>query len=288
MGSSESKSPSLEYDTPWRKMGEKHTLQEKLRNFTLDNPEIKFVRILVAGEVGAGKSSFINSINNAFQDRITSGALVDATAGTSFTKVYKTHYIREKDGKNLPFVFNNIMGLENGDNQGVQVQDIVTAFNGLLKEGYKFNPVNPASKNDSTYKNNPNVSDQIFCLVYIIAANNVSLIDVKIINKMKQIREAASELNLPQVIIMTKVDEACPLVKNDITKVYTSKKIKEKMETCKDLLGVPMSHIFPVKNYHEEIDTVNDLDVLILKALEQIVNIAREALRDQKSHENVK
>lgn len=51
-----------------------------------------------------------------------------------------------------------------------------------------------------------------------------------------------------------------------------------KMQECSNLLGVPMNHIFPVKNYDEEIDTEDDTDVLILRALTQIVQIANDKL----------
>ncbi|KAF4074909.1 hypothetical protein AMELA_G00228680 [Ameiurus melas] len=254
-------------------------MEQKLRDFKLNTPNVRFVRILIVGEVGAGKSSFIKSINNVFQERITCGALVDTTSGTSFTKIYKTHYIEGKDGSRLPFVFNDIMGLESADGQGAHVKDIITALKGFLAEGYKFNPANHVSEKD--YKTNPQISDQTFCLVNVIAANKVSLIDQKLIQKLKQIREVASEYNLPQVIIMTKVDETCPLVKRDLRKVYTSKKIKEKMQECSNLLGIPLCHIFPVKNYHEEVDTNDDMDFLILKALDQIVNLANDALKSQ-------
>lgn len=41
----------------------------------------------MVGPAGAGKSGFINSVNNAFQGRITSDALSDAVAsGKSFTQ----------------------------------------------------------------------------------------------------------------------------------------------------------------------------------------------------------
>lgn len=61
-------------------------LRKDLRGFQLSNPNIKHVRILLAGAVGAGKSSFINSINSAFQGRVTGDALADTTSGTTFTK----------------------------------------------------------------------------------------------------------------------------------------------------------------------------------------------------------
>lgn len=50
------------------------------------------------------------------------------------------------------------------------------------------------------------------------------------------------------------------------------------IEECSNLVGVPINHIFPVKNYHHEMDTDEDMDALIFKALDQIVNIAVDAL----------
>ncbi len=55
------------------------------------------------------------------------------------------------------------------------------------------------------------------------------------------------------------------------------------MQECSNLVGVPMSHIFPVKNYHEEIDTHNDIDVLILRAFTEIVYIADDLLNRRKT-----
>lgn len=37
-----------------------------------------------------------------------------------------------------------------------------------------------------------------------------------------------------------------------------------------------MSHIFPVKNYSEEIETNDDIDVLILQAFTQIIQTAND------------
>ncbi|KAK2817759.1 hypothetical protein Q7C36_021692 [Tachysurus vachellii] len=255
------------FDYPWRRMpwGEKDKIEHKLRTFRLKGTSARFVRILVVGEVGAGKSSFINSVSNVFQGRITSEALVDSTGGTRFTTKYKTHYIEAEDGSSLPFVFNDIMGLEDRES-GAKADDIIRAINGLLQEGHNLDtPVT-----DFNCRSNPSVEDQTTCLVNIIAADKISMMKEGVIDKLKKIRQVATERNMPQVIIMTRPDVACPLVQQDLRKIYTSKKIKEKMKVCSNKVGIPMNHIFPVKNYHEEIDTDDDMDLLILKALDHI------------------
>ncbi|XP_060716847.1 interferon-induced protein 44-like isoform X2 [Tachysurus vachellii] len=251
MGQEESKPPppQPEFDHPWRKMpwGEKDEIEHKLRTFKLKGTSAQFVRILVVGEVGAGKSSFINSVNNAFQGRITSGALVDRAGGTSFTKNYKTHYIEAEDGSNLPFVFNDIMGLEDRES-GAKADDIIRAIYGLLEEGHNLENTRVT---DVKYRSNPSVEHQTTCLVNIVAADKISMMNDGVIDKLKKIRQAATKWNMPQVIIMTRPDVACPLVQQDLRKIYTSKKIKEKMEVCSNTVGIPMNHIFPVKNYYE-------------------------------------
>lgn len=111
------------------------------------------------------------------------------------------------------------------------------------------------------------------------------------------------------------MDEACEEVHNDIKMVYRSKFIRAKvsqgdtfcmpdviydllaksnhlysllcihtslqMLECCNRLGVPMNCIFPVKNYHEEIQLNNDMDVLILSALTTILNFANDYVAEQ-------
>ncbi|KAG7315585.1 hypothetical protein KOW79_020451 [Hemibagrus wyckioides] len=271
-----------EFDKEWRKMpwGKNCEIEQKLRDFKLKHPSVRFVRILLIGDAGAGKSSFINSVNNVFQKRITSDALTNTTGGKSFTKTYQTYYIEGKDGSHLPFAFNDVMGLEERES-GASSHDIIKALSGLLQDGFNFDLTSSKSMKDPGYRNNPSLEDEPCCLVNIIDANSISRMEIGVINKMNKIREAASKLNMRQVIIMTKPDLACPLVHQDIRKIYTSKKIKEKMQECSNLLGIPMNHVFPVKNYHEEIDPDDDMDLLILKALDQIVHIAADKFKEQ-------
>uniref|UniRef100_A0A8C1A5R6 Interferon-induced protein 44-like n=1 Tax=Cyprinus carpio carpio TaxID=630221 RepID=A0A8C1A5R6_CYPCA len=287
MGSSQSAQPPSELDKPWRKFdwGQKEALKKKLENFSPSHSDVKDIKILVAGEIAAGKSSFINSIDSAFQGRISSRALVNSAAGDSrsFTQKLKGFTIRSGK-KNLPFVFKDIMGLEPEELAGAQKEDIINAVFGHVKDGYTFTKEKVLTNEDQHYTSDPNLSDQSFCLVYVIAANIVHYTDDRLIHKLKDIRQKISDKGIPQVVVMTKVDEACPLVKKDLRKMYTSKKIKEKMELCSAKVGVPLTNIFPVKNYHDEIDTEDDIDVLILKALEQIVHLADDRLEDTENY----
>ncbi|XP_073722392.1 interferon-induced protein 44-like [Misgurnus anguillicaudatus] len=270
--------PKPEFNEPWRTIdwNQRDVLKKQLEEFTPSNEDVKYIKILVAGEIAAGKSSFINSVNNVFQQRITSIAIANSAGqGYSFTKKLKGFHI--KSGQNvLPYVFTDIMGLEPKAERGSLPEDIINAVFGHVKDGYKFHESEPIAQGKEHYISDPNLSDQAFCLVYVVHADTISFTDQKLIDKLKIIRHRISDRGIPQVIVMTKIDEACPLVKKDLRKVYHSKKIKEKMQTCSDLIGVPMCNIFPVKNYHEEMDTNPDIDVLILKALEQIVYNAND------------
>ena len=49
--------------------------------------EGQLLRILLYGPVGAGKSSFINSIQSILKDRMYAQALADNTSGDCFTKM---------------------------------------------------------------------------------------------------------------------------------------------------------------------------------------------------------
>ncbi|XP_056588339.1 interferon-induced protein 44-like [Triplophysa dalaica] len=275
-------------DKPWRNFdwGEKEALQRHLENFSERKPDVN-VRILVTGQIGAGKSSFINSVNSAFQGKIVCEALVDATVGTSssFTQRFQTYRICNKNGE-LPFVFGDIMGLESPSLSGLQVDDVISTILGHVTENCKFQAGKTLTSEDDNYNKNPTVSDQSFCLVYIIAADTVTLADKVLFEKLRLIRHRISDQGIPQVIVMTKVDEACPLVKKDLRKIYTSTKIKKLVDFCSAEVGVPKTCIFPVKTYHDEINTNPDVDVLILKALDQIVDSA--ARRFQKGFYTLK
>lgn len=52
-------------------------------------------------------------------------------------------------------------------------------------------------------------------------------------------------------------------------------------------VGIPVNCMFPVKNYHDEIDPDSDVDSLILSSLRNIINFADDHIRFKKSSERL-
>ncbi|XP_051561563.1 interferon-induced protein 44 isoform X2 [Myxocyprinus asiaticus] len=279
--------PSPEYATPWRSVNwreeSKENILRTLKNVQPGNSEVNTLRILVHGPVGAGKSSFFDSVNSSVQGRITTRALshVETDQSRSFTLACKTYKIKKDMTSFFPFTLTDIRGLDRNGRGGIQTDDIIKVLNGHIKDGYFFNPDRPITEDDEKYNRTGCLNEKIHCLVAVLPANNSTIADEDVMRQIREVREAAGRLGIPQAIIMTKVDAACPLVKEDLEKVYTSKKIKKKMEECSLNLGVPVKCIFPVKNYHEEHAVDTKMDVLILDALLNIVNFANDYVEDQ-------
>ncbi|XP_063327740.1 interferon-induced protein 44-like isoform X2 [Pelmatolapia mariae] len=190
----------------WRKIqwtGKTNDIQY-INNYQPHNSELQLLRILLHGPVGAGKSSFINSVDTLLRGRMTTQALADATSGTSFTK--------------------------------------------------KFNPESSLSEHDNKV---PTLNDKVHVLVSVIDANKIKLMSDDIIKQMRDVRLAASDMGIPQMLILTKIDEACPEVKGNIRNVYKSSHLKE-------------------QNYHSEIQTDDDVDTLILAALKQMIDFGED------------
>ncbi|XP_076857271.1 interferon-induced protein 44-like [Brachyhypopomus gauderio] len=257
----------------WRTVQwEQNATVSSLKEFKIDNDHVRQLRFLLYGPVGAGKSSIINTIRTIFEDRQFEGLCVNCPVAT-LSKCYTKNYLKYSIGTEgaLPLIFSDTMGVEKGESEGVCSDDIINALKGHITEGYVFNPTGQILEDNPLYRINPSLSDRIHCLVNVIAADKIALMDVEVINKMKKVREAASRIGFPQVVFMTRVDLACPLTTRNLHCIYRSRKIKENMQKCSNLLGVPVNCIFPVKNYYEETTVNEDTNCLMLDALKHII-----------------
>ncbi|CAK6964887.1 interferon-induced protein 44-like [Scomber scombrus] len=166
------------------------------------------------------------------------------------------------------------MGLEPENDHGVHVEDIK-----LVMKGH-FNHKSPLSEGNKRYNPNPTLDDKVHVLVFVVDAGKVSLMQEDVVKKMKDIRQAACDLEIPQVAILTKIDEACPKTKENIQDVYESKHLKEKVDMFSQQVGLPQSCIFLVKNYSSETYTNDYIDTMMLNTLGHIINYGEDFLNN--------
>ncbi|XP_068574791.1 interferon-induced protein 44-like [Cebidichthys violaceus] len=269
------------FSQPWRAVTENY--QENLKfvkSYQPQNQNVKHLRILIHGPVGSGKSSFFNSVESVLTGRVTGRALTDAISGRSFTQKYTAYKIHKDPDSFYSFIFNDIMGFEQKTNKGVDVEDVKLAMRGHLPDGYKFNPEAQLQETDEDYNPAPTLDDRVHVLVCVIPVASVSLISEEVVQKMREVRLAATEMGIPQLAILTKVDEACPKLKTNMNKVYTNKYLKEQVDKFNMLLGIPPNCIFLVKNYHSETNTKDDINALILSALKQMITFGEDFLNN--------
>lgn len=62
---------------------------EKIESYKPSGGAVSEARVLLLGPVGAGKSSFISSVQSVFSGRVINRAMVGSSASASFTKKVK-------------------------------------------------------------------------------------------------------------------------------------------------------------------------------------------------------
>uniref|UniRef100_A0A3B3Q9K4 Uncharacterized protein n=1 Tax=Paramormyrops kingsleyae TaxID=1676925 RepID=A0A3B3Q9K4_9TELE len=228
-------------------------LMQSLKEYKPPVDSVPQARILLIGLVGAGKSSFFNSINSIFRGNITSQAEA-GDMGTSLTlKVICT-------SGPLSFLLCDTMGLEATDDGGVKTEDIVSILKGYVPDKYQVRTV----------------SNQVILSMSDINAMNAMHLMAYSIQHF--VLNVASEffllmfVEVPLMVLLTKVDKACPLVEKDLKNVYRSCYIKGLV--MHQSLGIPALYVLPVKNYSHEIELNDTCDILLLTAMQKMLNFA--------------
>ncbi|KAK9979347.1 hypothetical protein ABG768_012779 [Culter alburnus] len=269
-------------EKPWRNIlwtaKQREELMELIRNHKPIMAYVSRVRILMIGPIGAGKSSFFNSINSIFMGHVTNKAM-SGSAGTSVTTKFRTYPVKDgRERKPLPFVLCDTMGLEEQSGAGLDIEDISSIVQGHIPDRYKFNPKAPFQPDKASKP--ASLQEKIHCAVYVIDATKISLMSDKLEEKLSSVRSQLNSMEIPQMVVMTKVDETCPHVQNDLENIYASSYIKMKVQEVSSRLGVPVSCVLPVKNYSQELELELKCDILLLSAIKQMLRSADDYLDD--------
>ncbi|XP_070817524.1 interferon-induced protein 44 [Chaetodon trifascialis] len=268
-------------DMEWTEEERKH-LMKTISSYSPSSEEVTQARVLLLGPVSSGKSSFISSVQSAFFGRVTNRAMVGSSS-TSFTKKLQSFNIRGQKGENPNgLVLCDIMALGDGEMTGLTLHDVLSVIKGHVPEGHKFSPDHPVSTETVGYVKGPVLRGKIHCVVFVVNASEILTYPKGLRGTFQQLREHISDLGVHQVALMTHIDQICPQTAKDVTQVYKSHIIRDMMDKAGALLGMSTSYIVPVKNYSSELAVDVNTDVLLLKAVDHILQYA-----DLYFHDNI-
>ncbi|XP_069123072.1 interferon-induced protein 44-like isoform X1 [Argopecten irradians] len=246
-------------------------LKDKVASYKpLSGLNLKQAMILLVGQVGAGKSSYFNTINSIFRGQIS----IQANAGSaekSLTTSFRKYQVRDGyAGKPLNFRLCDTRGLE--EDEGLEDQEIGYLLDGHVPEKYKFNPSVPLTTDTIGFVKIPTLADQMHCVAFVLDASTVDVIPVKVVERIKAMQTRINQRGIPQVVLMTKIDKICEEISNDVSKVFYSTAIKDSVEKVAMVMGLPRSHVLPVKNYECEVELDQNTNILALLSLRRILH----------------
>ncbi|XP_053388722.1 interferon-induced protein 44-like [Mercenaria mercenaria] len=170
------------------------------------------------------------------------------------------------------------MGVEDGENEGFHVSDVVNLILGHVKDTYTFNPRQPLTPEDPAYNPYPQAREKTHCVIFVIDAVVLSSgsISNNLKGKIKCLQDEIKLRNIPRVLILTKVDLLCEKVAGDIRNTFRSTKVQKAVKKAAEIFAIPESNIHPVKNYEGEIDIDPIINIPLLLALRQMIHFASD------------
>ncbi|WAR31670.1 IF44L-like protein [Mya arenaria] len=230
-------------------------------------------RVLLIGPVGAGKSSFVNTVCSAFKGRIVQRASCGEEQH-SFTKSYQAYNVKTKKNASLHFRLCDTRGLE--PDLGINIKEFDYLVNGHVPEKYEFNAEASISLEDKMFVVKPSLAEKVHCVVFVIDASTLNKLDPDVMKKMKEFVKITARGNTKQALLLTKIDIADSCVKESPKHAFKSRRIQDVVVTASKMFGFPRYSILPVKNYEEEAEMREVVDILALLALRKILHFAED------------
>nr|XP_029532377.1 interferon-induced protein 44-like isoform X2 [Oncorhynchus nerka] len=223
------------------------------------------------GPAGSGKSSFINSVRSVMFGRVLLLPFI-GTATKGFIKKLKSYDIRsERGGKPTALTLCDVLALGDGERTGLTLTDALAVIKGYAPEGHDFQGEAPIKAETPGYRPVPSINDQIHCAVFVLNACQVMTTSDDLTETLRTIQAEIADLDIPQVVLLTHVDQVCHAVQEDVKFVYSSRILQEKMQKAAEVVGLPVSYVLPVKNYSSELSVSCNTDILLLSAIHHIL-----------------
>ncbi|XP_013398312.1 interferon-induced protein 44-like [Lingula anatina] len=284
-GNPENELYRYEQDKPWRKTDIKDwsfetrdTLLDRLVSFSTPSPaKVPFARLLLVGSVGAGKSSFFNTVRSVFRGEVRSLAAT-GTATHSLTTKFRVYEIRVGH-QTSAFRLCDTMGL--AEDQGIDVGDMPYLLDGNVPDNFQFNPAVRITTKSPGFVKDPGLSDVIHCVALVIDGSTYKVMSPKVKDKLLDLCKLARDRDIPVHVVLTKVDKLCSDVAQDPSVVFHSRVIENKVKEISHAFGIQSNHVQPLKNYESETSIDPRVDIMTLNALRQMTGSAEDYIEDR-------
>ncbi|XP_023930844.1 uncharacterized protein LOC106166954, partial [Lingula anatina] len=182
-------------DKPWRKTDindwsnkTKDKIFDELVSYSTPSPaKVPAARLLLVGSVGAGKSSFFNTVRSVWKGKVRSQAAT-GTAPHSLTTKYRVYAIQ--GGHQTPaFRLCDTMGLE--EDQGLDVVDMSYVLDGHVPNHFQFNPAVRITRKSPGFVKDPGLADVIHCVALVIDGSTYKVMPPKVKDRLLAIRTLA-------------------------------------------------------------------------------------------------
>ncbi|KAL3873824.1 hypothetical protein ACJMK2_036909 [Sinanodonta woodiana] len=287
----------------WREIGwSEENLQALKREVEMFVPlqgqnQFKRMNILLLGQIGAGKSSIVNTITSIFGDYASHKA-ESTSSDHSVTRVYRQYQIRSSTGKELAFRLCDTKGIENGET--IRTEDIQRMIDGEKSDMEMSEPAYDRSyRSKFQYWKDKlfgfaqwmtgwifrakavDINKRAYCVVYVIDSSSLDIIHETVENYFKDCRKLIKKNGgIPEIVVLTKADECSKAVKGDLKAISYCPNIKMIVQKVMDKFGFHENQIFPVVNMLTDVRVRKETSILFLMALRQMLFEGRDRIHE--------
>eukprot|EP00105_Crassostrea_gigas_P002864 XP_011415537.1 PREDICTED: interferon-induced protein 44-like [Crassostrea gigas] len=255
-------------------------LKEFVANYKpFEEMKIPEVNILLIGPVGAGKSSFFNTINTIFKGEMSSRACT-GSAEISLTQKFCKFRVRDPSTKkHLCFRICDTRGVEEG--VSINGEDLGFLLDGNLPNNYTFQLDSEASTKRIGFVEEPTVKEKMHVVVFVLDGITLDVLSEGVVSKLKDIKRKVVDGSIPHLVFLTKIDKLCKLVEKDVSKTFMSRFVEDAVNNAAEIIALPRSQVLPVKNYEKETTLNTNINILALTALRKSLVFADDFLENQ-------